>query len=82
MGLFSSLSVRTFFTPLLRNFSNAFTFFSINSKSDFIQILRNFKIPEMRFSKYCMGMMKVHKEIKHNRFKPKLLQINKILAQA
>jgi len=53
-----------------------------NSKSDFIQILRNFKIPEMRFSKYCMGMMKVHKEIKHNRFKPKLLQINKILAQA
>ena len=53
-----------------------------NSKSDFIQILRNFKIPEMRFSKYCMGMMNVHKEIKHNRFKPKLLQINKILAQA
>ena len=52
-----------------------------NSKSDFIQILRNFKIPEMRFSKYCMGMMNVHKEIKHNRFKPKLLQINKILAQ-
>ena len=53
-----------------------------NCKSDFIKILRNFKIPEMRFSKYCMGMMNVHNEIKHNRFKPKLLQINKILAQA
>ena len=52
-----------------------------NPKSDFIQILRNIKIPEMRFSKYCMGMLKVNKEIKYNRFKPKLLQINKILTQ-
>jgi len=37
------------------------------------------KIPEMRFSKYCMGMLHINKEIKYNRFKPKLLQINKIL---
>jgi len=50
-----------------------------NPKSDFIQILRNLKIPEMRFSKYCMGMLYVNKKIKYNRFKPKLLQINKIL---
>ena len=50
-----------------------------NPKSDFIQILRNLKIQEMRFSKYCMGMLHVNKEIKYNRFKPKLLQINKIL---
>ena len=48
-------------------------------KSDFIQILRDLKIPEMRFSKYCMGMLHVHKDIRHNRFKPKLLRINKIL---
>ena len=53
-----------------------------NSKSDFIKILRNFKIPEMRFSKYCMGMLNVHEGIKHNRFKPKLLEINKISTQA
>ena len=53
-----------------------------NSKSDFIKILRNFKIPEMRFSKYCMGMLNVHDGIKHNRFKPKLLEIKKISAQA
>jgi len=53
-----------------------------NSKSDFIKILRNFKIPEMRFSKYCMGMLNVHEGIKHNRFKPKLLEIKKISAQA
>ena len=51
-------------------------------KSDFIQILRNWKIQEMRFSKYCMGMLNVNKEIKYNRFKPKLLRINKILTQA
>ena len=50
-------------------------------KSDFIQILRNLKIQEMRFSKYCMGMLHVNKEIKYNRFKPKLLRINKILTQ-
>jgi len=43
--------------------------------------LRSLKIPEMRFSKYCMGMLHVNKGIKYNRFKPKLLQINKILTQ-
>ena len=52
-----------------------------NPKSDFIQILRDLKIPEMRFSKYCMGMLHVNRGIKYNRFKPKLLQINKILTQ-
>ena len=52
-----------------------------NPKSQYIQILRDLKIPEMRFSKYCMGILHVNKEIKYNRFKPKLLQINKILTQ-
>jgi len=52
-----------------------------NPRSYFIQIVRNLKIPEMRFSKYCMGMLHVNKEVKYNRFKPKLLQINKILNQ-
>ena len=52
-----------------------------DTKSDFIQILRDLKIQEMRFSKYCMGILHVNKEIKYNRFKPKLLQINKILTQ-
>ena len=50
-----------------------------NPKSNFIRILLNLKIPEMRFSKYCMGMLHVNRGIKYNRFKPKLLQINKIL---
>jgi len=52
-----------------------------NPKSDYIQILRNLKIPEMRFSKYCMGMLHVNEGIKYNRFKPKLFQINKIQTQ-
>ena len=52
-----------------------------NPKSNFIRILRNLKIPEMRFSKYCMGMLHVNRGIKYNRFKPKLLRINKILTQ-
>ena len=53
-----------------------------NPKSNFIQLLRGLKIPEMRFSKYCMGMLHINKGIKYNRFKPKLSQINKILTQA
>ena len=50
-------------------------------KSDFIQILREMRIPEMRFSKYCMGILHIYKKIKYNRFKPKLTQINKILTK-
>jgi hypothetical protein len=50
-----------------------------NVKSKFIQILRDIKISEMRFSKYCIGIISVNNDIKKNRFKPKLLQLNKIL---
>ena len=53
-----------------------------NPKSDFIRILRNLKIQEMRFSKYCMGLLHVNKNLKYNRFKPRLIQIDKILAQS
>ncbi len=49
------------------------------ANSEFIQIIRDMKIPEMRFSKYCMGMLHVNNDIKYNRFKPKLLYINKLL---
>ena len=52
-----------------------------NPKSKFIQVLHELKIPEIRFSKYCMGMLHVNKKIKYNRFKSKLMQINKILNQ-
>ena len=52
------------------------------ANSEFIQIIRDMKIPEMRFSKYCMGMLHVNNDIKYNRFKPKLLYINKLLQSA
>ena len=52
-----------------------------NPKSDFIQILRDLNILEMRFSKYCMGVLHLNDNVKYNRFKPRLLQINKILTR-
>ena len=52
-----------------------------NPKSAFIQILRDLNIQEMRFSKYCMGVLHLNDNVKYNRFKPRLLQINKILTQ-
>ena len=52
-----------------------------NPKSSFIKILQNMKIPEMKFSKYCMGMIHLKTDLKQNRFKPKLYLINKILSE-
>ena len=50
-----------------------------NPKSKFIRVLHNNSIREMRFSKYCMGLIFLNKKLKHNRFKPKVLALNKIL---
>ena len=52
-----------------------------NPKSEYIKILHDLNIHEMRISKYCMGMLHVNNKVKYNRFKPKLLQINKILTE-
>ena len=52
-----------------------------NPKSPFIKLFRDIKILEMRFSKYCMGMIEIYPELKQNRFKPKLNRINKIYNQ-
>lgn len=52
-----------------------------NPKSPFIKILRDMKIPEMNFSKYCIGMIHLNKNLKNNRFKPKLNLINKIFSE-
>ena len=50
-----------------------------NPKSDFFKILRKYKIYKSGFSKYCMGIIHTNNDIKHNRFKPQLLRLNKIL---
>ncbi len=52
-----------------------------NPKSNFIRILQNHKIQDMRFSKYCMGILHINEHLKYNRFKPRIFQINKILSK-
>lgn len=47
--------------------------------SIFIQAMRDSDIPEMRLSKYCLGILSTHDNVKYNRFKPKLRRIAKIL---
>jgi hypothetical protein len=53
--------------------------FSIHS--DFMQQMRVMKIQPMRFSKYCMGIPLFYPQVKHNRFKPRTLLIERIKRQ-
>ena len=46
--------------------------------SDFVQFLHEEKIQPIRMSKYCIGTILLNKDIKYNRFKRKLLILNKI----
>ena len=46
--------------------------------SDFLQILKKNRIYEMRVSKYCVGSALLNPELKRNRFKEKLLTIDKL----
>ncbi|MBN4051493.1 polyphosphate polymerase domain-containing protein [bacterium AH-315-M05] len=50
----------------------------VSLNSPFIQLMRKEKIQPMRLSKYCIGTILTNENIKYNRFKPKLLTINKI----
>jgi hypothetical protein len=53
--------------------------FSINS--DFIQQMRAMKTQSERFSKYCQGITHFYPQVKHNRFKPRTLLIERIIRQ-
>jgi hypothetical protein len=46
--------------------------------SDFAQIMRSSGLHQMSFSKYCMGVLLMNKELKYNRFKPQLLTLKKL----
>lgn len=46
-------------------------------RSDFLDILMNFRIKKMSFSKYCMGTVATNEHIKYNRFKRRWAIINK-----
>ncbi len=49
-----------------------------STPSDMIKILHKNKIYKQRFSKYCIGTSLLNQDLKSNRFKHKLLTINKI----
>lgn len=47
-------------------------------RSALIEVLNERKIQPMRFSKYCLGLALMDKNIRQNRFKPRLLKIEKL----
>jgi hypothetical protein len=49
-------------------------------KSPFISLMKKYRVRPKSISKYCLGVISLHPEIKHNRFKPTLLYLNKLLA--
>ncbi len=49
-----------------------------NRKSPIIKTLRQNGIHAFGFSKYCIGMLQMHKQLKYNGFKAKLLELNKV----
>lgn len=49
-----------------------------NRNSPVIKALKNNGINPFRISKYCIGMISLYKDLKYNRFKKKLIKINKV----
>jgi len=50
----------------------------VSLDSPIFQVFKKLRIKKMGMSKYCIGMVKSFPKIKHNRFKPKILMLNKI----
>ncbi|MCF6351001.1 MAG: polyphosphate polymerase domain-containing protein [Flavobacteriaceae bacterium] len=46
--------------------------------SPIVKILKKYRTHPYSISKYCVGILNLYKNIKHNRFKQKLIKINKI----
>jgi hypothetical protein len=49
-----------------------------NGGSELAAMLKKFHVPRTGFSKYCIGMALLNPEVKYNRFKSKILNVNKI----
>lgn len=49
--------------------------------SEFIQILKKYQLRSGSVSKYCLGMLSLNADLKHNRFKEKLIHLHKIQNQ-
>lgn len=48
------------------------------ARDNFTEMLRRERIPITNFSKYCIGVVLLHKDVKYNSFKSKVLKINRI----
>ena len=53
----------------------------MSRSSDFMRIAKEMYILPIRISKYCMSTLKLNRRIKRNRFKEKVLFINKLKTQ-
>ena len=51
----------------------------LSLQSEFIQLMRQFRLQSGQFSKYCFGINALYPHIKYNRFKPRILAVNKLL---
>jgi hypothetical protein len=49
-----------------------------SAKSPFSEIMHKYHILDTSISKYCLGIISLNENIKHNNFKPKLLRLNKL----
>jgi hypothetical protein len=49
--------------------------------SFFLDLMRKYQLREGSISKYCLGIISLYKEMKHNRFKLKLNHLRKIITQ-
>jgi hypothetical protein len=49
--------------------------------AEFAKLMKELQVQELRVSKYCLGMMLLDTQIKRNRFKQKLMFINKMLGE-
>ncbi len=47
--------------------------------SAFVQLIRRLNVRPTGFSKYCVGVAMIYPAIKHNRFKPNLIMISKLI---
>ncbi len=54
----------------------------LNRNSDFIRQMRAQGVRPGGFSKYCIGVALLYPAIKHNRFKPKLQHLHKLMKRA
>lgn len=56
----------------------------VSRKSPFFQFMKERQIRPLRLSKYCMGILHLQQDVdvKHNRFKKKIIKINKLKPDA